>query len=103
MEQELAPPFWKLTFICPFRRSLAESVMNAVRDTQSMAKLRHSTGLRLEVSGGTLHSVVGLHKLMGILHMEKERQLHNQGNWSLQSPKMSRSNTGQGEQMPRLQ
>lgn len=60
------------------------------------------TGQELEVSSGTLHSVAGRHKLMGILHMEKGRQLHNQGNWSLQSLKMSRSNKVQGEPISRL-
>lgn len=60
------------------------------------------TGQKLEASGGTLHSVVGPRKLMGILHMEKEKQLHNQGNQSLQSLKMSRSNMGREEPIPRL-
>ena len=41
MEQEVSALFWKLTLTCPFWISLAESVMNAVRETQSMAELRH--------------------------------------------------------------
>lgn len=61
-----------------------------------------STGQKLEVSGGILHSVAGPHKLMGILHTEKERQLHSQDNWSLQLLITSRSNMGQGERIPRL-
>lgn len=60
------------------------------------------TGPRFEASGGTLHSVVGPHTPMGILHMEKERQLHNQDNWCLQPLITSRSNMGRGEPIPRL-